>query len=105
MNEKSGANNSVPKAPAANSSYEVENNVAKTSEAEISKGTSEDGGSSAGTQTKSLREQNLHPCKNMSCVRKLIHESQLSITETGRLIEYIIFMKECQIYVRSLVPV
>lgn len=47
----------------------------------------------------------IHPCKNMSCVRKLIHESQLSKTETGRSIEYIIFMKECQIYVRSLVPV
>lgn len=44
----------MPKAPAGNSSYEVENNVAKASEAEISKGMPEDGGSSAGTQTKSF---------------------------------------------------
>lgn len=48
----------MPKAPAGNSSYEVENNVAKASEAEISKGMPEDGGSSAGTQTKSFKKQN-----------------------------------------------
>lgn len=53
INEKSGANSSVPKAE--NLSYEVKNNVVKTSEPEISNGMPEDGGSSAGKQTKSFR--------------------------------------------------
>lgn len=75
VNEKSGANNSEPNSTAGNSSYEIENNVAKASEAEISKGTPEEGGSSAGTQTKSFRKRN-HPCENMSSVQKFIHESK-----------------------------
>lgn len=50
----------MPKA--GNSGYEVENNVAKMSEAEISKGTQEDSGSSAGMLTKSENDI-IHPCK------------------------------------------
>lgn len=48
VNEKLGANNFVLKVFVGNLSYEVENNVAKAFEVEISKGTSEDGGSSVG---------------------------------------------------------
>lgn len=48
VNEKLGANNFVLKVFVGNLSYEVENNVAKAFEVEISKGTSEEGGSSVG---------------------------------------------------------
>lgn len=48
VNEKLGANNFELNLIVGNLSYEIENNVAKAFEVEISKGMSEEGGSSVG---------------------------------------------------------
>nr|XP_034332218.1 uncharacterized protein LOC105325768 isoform X1 [Crassostrea gigas] len=73
-NEKSGANNSEPNSTAGNSSYEIENNVAKASEAEISKGTPEDGGSSAGN---TIEAKPIKAPLRTAAAQSLIHDEHI----------------------------
>uniref|UniRef100_K1PZ94 Apoptosis inhibitor IAP n=1 Tax=Magallana gigas TaxID=29159 RepID=K1PZ94_MAGGI len=74
INEKSGANNSVQKASAGNSSYEVENIVAKMIEAEISNGMSADGGNIAelaSILTNIMVETDCHSVSDSASAREL----------------------------------
>eukprot|EP00105_Crassostrea_gigas_P008996 XP_011423764.1 PREDICTED: uncharacterized protein LOC105325768 isoform X2 [Crassostrea gigas] len=74
VNEKSGANNSEPNSTAGNSSYEIENNVAKASEAEISKGTPEEGGSSAGN---TIEAKPIKAPLRTAAAQSLIHDEHI----------------------------